>query len=44
VTDWILDRFAETGELPGSRAVRREAARFCRSNGYTVSNDEWLGV
>jgi hypothetical protein len=44
VTDWILDRLAETGDLPSSRAVRREAARFCRSNGYSVSNNDWLGI
>ncbi|MBO4247849.1 hypothetical protein IL252_08485 [Halomicrobium sp. IBSBa] len=44
VADWIVERIDETGTLPGSRAVRREAATFCRSNGYSVRNDEWLGV
>lgn len=44
VTDWILDRLAEKGDLPASRAVRREAARFCRSNEYSVSNNDWLGI
>jgi hypothetical protein len=44
VTDWILERLAETGDLPSSRSVRREAANFCRSNGYTVANDDWLGI
>ncbi len=44
VTDWLLDQLAEKGTLPSSRAVRREAARFCRANDYTVSNNDWLGV
>jgi hypothetical protein len=42
--DWILAQIEETEKLPGSRAVRREAAKFCRENGYQVSNDEWLGI
>ena len=42
--DWIVDRIAEKETLPGSRAVRREAANFCRSAGYEIRNDEWLGV
>ncbi|MCU4801692.1 hypothetical protein OB920_15035 [Halobacteria archaeon HArc-gm2] len=42
--DWIVEQIREKEKLPGSRAVRREAADFCRSNGYEVRNDEWLGV
>jgi hypothetical protein len=44
VADWIVERIDEKGKLPGSRAVRREAAKFCRANGYSIRNDEWLGV
>lgn len=44
VTDWIVDRIAEKKKLPGSRDVRRRAAKYCRENGYKVRNDEWLGV
>lgn len=44
VGDWIVERVLDDGRLPGSRAVRRKAAEFCRRNGYAVSNDEWLGV
>lgn len=44
VTDWILERIRDERSLPGSRAVRREAAAFCRANGYEIRNDEWLGV
>lgn len=44
IRDWILDRLAQDGELPGSRSVRREAATFARENGYPVRKDEWLGV
>lgn len=44
VRDWILERIRDDGTLPGSRAVRREAASFCRENGYEIRNDEWLGV
>ncbi|CCQ34588.1 hypothetical protein HLRTI_002938 [Halorhabdus tiamatea SARL4B] len=44
ITDWIVERIDEKGKLPGSRAVRREAAKFCRSNGYEVRVDEWLGI
>lgn len=44
VTDWIVERIQEKGTLPGSRAVRRRAAEFCRDNGYQIRNDEWLGI
>lgn len=44
ITDWIVERIREKEKLPGSRDVRREAAKFCRRNGYEVRNDEWLGV
>jgi hypothetical protein len=44
IGDWIVERIHETGALPGSRAVRREASKVCRANGYEVRNDEWLGV
>jgi hypothetical protein len=44
IRDWIVDRIHETERLPSSRDVRREAAKYCRANGYQVRNDEWLGV
>lgn len=44
VADWIVDRIDEKQKLPGSRDVRREAAKFCRKNSYPVRNDEWLGI
>lgn len=44
VAAWIVDRIHEQGKLPGSRAVRRHAAEFCRENGYEIRNDEWLGI
>jgi len=44
VGDWILERLRDEGEFPGSRAVRQRGAEFCRSNGYQVRDDEWLGV
>ncbi|MFB6296443.1 MAG: hypothetical protein ABEH66_06350 [Halobacteriales archaeon] len=44
IADWIVEQVHEKRKLPGSRAVRREAATFCRANGYQVRNDEWLGV
>jgi hypothetical protein len=44
VTDWIVERIEDKETMPGSRAVRKEAARYCRANGYEVRNDEWLGV
>lgn len=33
IADWIVERIREKETLPGSRDVRREAAKFCRSNG-----------
>ncbi|MFT4885561.1 MAG: hypothetical protein ACI8U4_003087 [Natronomonas sp.] len=42
--EWIIEQIHEKGKLPGSRAVRRRAAKFCRANGYEVRNDEWLGI
>jgi len=44
ITDWIVERTRENEQPPGSRSVRREAAEFCRENGYEVRKDEWLGV
>ncbi|WP_336035361.1 DUF5789 family protein [Halobacterium yunchengense] len=44
ITDWIVERIRTRETLPTSRAVRREAAGFCRANGHQVRNDEWLGV
>lgn len=44
IRDWIVDQIHETQSLPGSRAVRRKAAAFCRENGYEIGNDEWLGI
>jgi len=44
IADWIVERIHTNEQLPSSRAVRREAAKFCRANGYQVRSDEWLGV
>jgi len=44
VGDWIVGQIRDEETFPDSRAVRREAAEFCRSNGYQVGDDEWLGV
>lgn len=44
IGDWIVERIRGEERLPTSRAVRREAAKFCRANGYQVRNDEWLGI
>ncbi len=44
IADWVVDRIHDRQTLPGSRGVRREAAKFCRSNGYSVRDDEWLGI
>ncbi len=44
IADWIVERIDEKAKLPGSRDVRRQAAKFCRGNGYEIRNDEWLGV
>jgi hypothetical protein len=44
IADWIVERIRDKEKLPGSRAVRRQAAKFCRANGYEVRNDEWLGI
>lgn len=44
VSDWVVDRIHEDETLPSSRAVRRQAAKFCRTNGYEVRADEWLGI
>ncbi|WP_418281593.1 hypothetical protein [Halorubrum sp. DTA98] len=44
VADWIVDRIRDDEKLPGSRAVRRQAAAFCRANGYEIRNDDWLGI
>lgn len=44
ISEWIVERVHDKRKLPGSRDVRRQAAKFCRKNGYQVRNDEWLGI
>jgi len=44
VTAWLIDEMRENERLPKSRKVRKRAAKFCRSNGYEVRNDDWLGA
>ena len=44
IADWVVDRIAEKETVPGSRDVRRQAAKYCRKHGYEVRDDEWLGV
>jgi len=44
ISDWIVERIRDKEKLPGSRDVRRQAAKFCRANGYQVRDDEWLGI
>jgi hypothetical protein len=44
MTDWICAYIREKERLPGSRDVRRQAAKLCRSKGYPIRNDEWLGI
>lgn len=44
ITDWIVEQVEERSVLPGSRGVRRQAAKFCRANGFEISNNDWLGV
>ena len=44
ITDWLVDQIHERKSLPSSRAVRKEAAGFCRKNGYPIRDDEWLGA
>jgi hypothetical protein len=43
-TEWVVDQIETKTKLPGSRAVRRQAAEFCRAEGYEISNNDWLGV
>ncbi|MDZ7746129.1 MAG: hypothetical protein U5K28_06315 [Halobacteriales archaeon] len=44
ISDWLVDQIHEKQTLPGSRTVRRRAAKFCRANGYQTRDDEWLGA
>jgi len=44
VADWIVDRLETTGKLPGSRRVRKQAAKISREHGYEIRDDEWLGA
>lgn len=42
LAEWIVDRMHETGERPGSRAVRERAEELCLSNGIDLPADDWL--
>ncbi|WP_336326630.1 hypothetical protein [Halovenus sp. HT40] len=44
ITEWIVEQIEGKEKLPGSRDVRRQAAKFCRAEGYEISDNDWLGV
>lgn len=44
LTNWVLEQIRHNNTLPGSRAVRQQAADMSRSDGYRIRNDEWLGI
>lgn len=44
VRDWIVEQIRDKEKLPGSRTVRKRAAKYCRANGYPVGNNDWLGA
>jgi len=44
VADWVVEQIRDDDELPSSRAVRRQAAKICRANGYQIRNNDWLGI
>jgi len=44
VTDWIVEQITEEGTRPGSRRVRKRAAKFCREQGFEIRDDQWLGA
>ena len=44
IRDWVVEQIRDRERLPDSRAVRREAAEFCRANGYEIRKNDWLGV
>lgn len=44
ITDWIVEEIQRKEKRPSSRRVRRQAAKFCRENGYEIRDDEWLGA
>jgi len=44
VTNWIVEQITEKGTRPGSRRVRKRAAKFCRKQGFEIRDDQWLGV
>lgn len=44
VTDWIVERIAGKGTRPGSRHVRKRAAKYCREQGFEIRDDQWLGA
>ena len=43
VANWIVEQLETGGERPSSKAVRRRAREYCRTNGYDVSDNDWLG-
>ncbi|WP_323192100.1 hypothetical protein [Halostella sp. PRR32] len=44
ISDWVVGQIRDKEALPDSRALRRQAAKYCRENGYQIRDDEWLGV
>ena len=42
VSDWIVEQIRTEHSVPSARAVRRQAATFCRNNGYNVPDDTWI--
>jgi hypothetical protein len=44
VTDWLIEQIGTKDQRPSSRAVRKQATKFCRENGYRVRDDSWPGA
>lgn len=44
VSEWIVEQIRTDGKRPSSRAVRQRARKYCKMNGYEISNNDWLGA
>lgn len=44
LADWIQNRIRTQSAFPSARSVRKQGADICRSRGYAVPSDSWLGV
>jgi uncharacterized protein YwbE len=44
LTEWIVEQIHTNEKFPHSKKVRNHGAKICRSQGFSMSDNDWLGA